>query len=200
MNQNSHIDSMLSIYELCRQGTRVLGPGVRYVIWTQGCPFHCEGCLTPNSRPISAEKQAKISMLAEDILSRPYIEGITISGGEPFLQAAALASLLNIVLTERPELNVITYTGFTIDSLSWPEAQNLIEHLDLIIDGPYIKSLNDDKGLRGSSNQKFHFLTSRLLPWKDEMENGKRKVEYHIYNEIVKAFGVPSTAMIIENN
>lgn len=199
MNHNSYIDSVLSIYELCRQGTRVLGPGVRYVIWTQGCPFHCEGCVTPDSRPISTEKLVKISILAEDIISRPYIEGITISGGEPFLQAAALADLLKIVLTERPELNVITYTGYTFDNLSWPEAQNMIKYLDLIIDGPYIESLNDNKGLRGSANQKMHFLTSRLLPWKDEMENGKRRVEYHVYNEIIKVFGVPSNAMILEN-
>lgn len=142
------------------------------------------------------DKQVYVTALVEDILARPSIEGVTISGGEPFLQAEALANLLDLVLAKRPELTVMSFTGYLKDDLNWPEAQRLLGHLDLLIDGPYVKELNDDLGLRGSSNQQLHFLTPRLLPWKDELEHGKRKVEFHIVQGMVKAFGVPSTEMI----
>ncbi len=196
MIEKRDIDVFLSIYDICSQGSKVLGPGVRYVIWTQGCPFQCEGCATPASRPISKDQQVSISDLAEDVLSRPYIDGLTISGGEPFLQAGTLASLLEIIEEKRPELTVLAFSGYQLEALNWPEAQRLLSHLDLLIDGPYRQDLNDDKGLRGSSNQHFHFLTPRLLSWKDELYNGKRKVEIHLSNSRNKVYGIPSKAML----
>lgn len=199
MEKGKDTSSLLSIYDICRNGTKVLGPGLRYVIWTQGCPFHCAECATPESRPITNDKEVSIATLAKDIQDRPSIKGITISGGEPFLQAAGLANLLTLVLKERPELTVIVYTGYQIDDLTWAESKKLLAHTDLLIDGPYRPELNDNQGLRGSSNQKLHFLTPRLLPWKDELENGKRKVEYHIQSNRIKAFGIPSQKMIINN-
>lgn len=193
MNFTRH---MLCIHDLCQHGSMTLGPGLRYVIWTQGCPFHCEGCISPEARQITYDKQIRVTAMADDIISRPSIEGITISGGEPFLQAEALADLLDIVLAKRPELTVMSFTGYLKEDLSWPEALRLLGYLDLLVDGPYIEELNDNQGLRGSSNQRFHFLTPRLLPWKDELENGNRKVEYHVAQGKVKAFGVPSHEII----
>ena len=197
MEKEKGTSSLLSIYDICRNGTKVLGPGLRYVIWTQGCPFHCEECATPESRPITKDKEVPIITIAQDILAQPGIKGITISGGEPFLQAASLFKLLKMVLKERPELTVIVYTGYQIEDLTWPESVELLAQVDLLIDGPYHPELNDDRGLRGSFNQRLHFLTPRLLPWKYELENGKRKVEYHIQNNRIKAFGIPSRRMII---
>lgn len=199
MMQTEIHTGMLSIYDICRNGTRVLGPDLRYVIWTQGCPFHCAECATPESRPITNNKNISIITIASDILSKPDIKGITISGGEPFLQATSLANLLMLVLKERPELTVIVYTGYKIEDLTWDASRNLLSHTDLLIDGPYLPNFNDNRGLRGSSNQKLHFLTPRLLPWKDELENGKRKVEFHIQNDRIKAFGIPSKRMITNN-
>ncbi len=187
--------SFLSVFDLCAQGTRVLGPGLRYAIWTQGCPFRCEGCATPNSRPFLRDKQVRIEDLGADILSRPYIEGITISGGEPFLQAASLADLLEMVLSKRPDLTVMAFSGFVLESLCWDDATRLLQYLDVLIDGPYVQKLNDDHGLRGSSNQRILFLTPRLLPWKEEMEQCKRKMEFHVVENTIKAFGIPSTEM-----
>ncbi len=186
---------ILSIHNLCRQGTMVLGPGNRYVIWTQGCPFHCEGCITPESRPLTHKNMVSVRDLAEDIISRTNIDGITISGGEPFLQAESLSELLDIVLEKRPELTVLLFTGYKIESLTWLDAQNLLNKIDLLIDGPYISKLDDDKGIRGSSNQRFIYLTERLVSFKEEIERGKRKVEYHLSNGIIIAYGVPSSTM-----
>ena len=183
---------MLSIYDLCREGTNVLGPGKRYVIWTQGCPFHCDGCVTPQSRPVTHDNMLSIVSLAEDIVSRDNINGITISGGEPFLQAGKLAELLELTLSQRPELTVMSYTGYQIEDLRWQEAQRLLTHLDLLIDGPYMSELNDGQGVRGSSNQRFHYLSSRLLPWKEEMEHGKRKLEAHLKGSHAYVYGIPS--------
>ena len=188
-------NGMLSIHNLCRQGTKVLGPGNRYVIWTQGCPFHCEGCITPESRPFTREKIVNVRDLAEDIISHTNIDGITISGGEPFLQAESLYKLLGIVLKKRSELTVISFTGYKIEELTWPDAQKLLKLIDLLIDGPYISKLDDDMGIRGSSNQRFIYLTQRLVPFKEEIEFGKRKVEYHLTNGMVIAYGVPSSTM-----
>lgn len=186
---------MLSIHNLCRQGTTVLGPGNRYVIWTQGCPFHCEGCITPESRPITHEKMVDVKELAEDIISRKNIDGITISGGEPFMQADTLSMLLEIVSEKRPEMTVITYTGYKIEALSWLEAKRLLNRTDLLIDGPYISTLDDDTGIKGSSNQRFLYLTHRLEKFKDEIEHGRRKVEYHLSDVGVTAYGVPSATI-----
>ena len=184
-------DELLSIFDLCQNGSRALGPGLRYVIWTQGCPFRCIGCVTPSSRPIVNEKLVRVDELAADILSRHNIDGITISGGEPFLQAGALANMLDIVLKTQPKLSVITYTGYKLEELTGDNERKLLNHLDLLIDGPYMKDLNDNKGIRGSSNQRLHFLTSRLLPWKEEFQKGARKVEAHLVNEKIKVIGVP---------
>ena len=199
MEKDPDTSSLLSIFDICRTGTKVLGPGLRYGIWTQGCPFRCVGCATPESRPFTNDKEIRTDVLAKDILVRPDIKGITISGGEPFLQALELSNLLSMVLKERPKLTVIVYTGYQIEDLTWDAARGLLSHTDLLIDGPFRPEFNDGLGLRGSSNQKLHFLTPRLLPWKDELESGKRKIEYHIENDGIKALGIPSTRMIINN-
>ncbi len=196
MKEKGNLESgMLSIHNLCRQGTTVLGPGNRYVIWTQGCPFHCDGCITPESRPITHEKMVYVRDLAEDVISCTNINGITVSGGEPFLQAKSLSEFLGIVLDKRPELTVLFYTGYKMEALTWPDAQKLLSMIDLLIDGPYISKLDDDTSIRGSSNQRFIYLTQRLVPFKEEIEQGKRKVEYHLTNGMVIAYGVPSSKM-----
>ena len=161
---------ILNLLDIERHGTRALGPGLRYAIWTQGCPFNCPGCVTPEGRPIVAAKIIDTTTLANDIIGNKNISGITISGGEPFLQAVSIAVLLEKVQLSRPELNVIIFTGF---------------------DGQYIESKNDGVGLRGSSNQRLHFLTDRLLPYKENLQSGKRQVELTLNINSTDAIGIP---------
>ena len=134
-----------------------LGPFQRFGIWVQGCDKHCPGCVSPETQSMSGGYEADISTLASIILEQQDIEGLTISGGEPFLQSEALHELIQLLRNEK-DLGVIMYTGYQlsdiVDSL-------LMQDVDVLIDGEYHEELNDGLSLRGSSNQQIHFLTER---------------------------------------
>lgn len=182
---------VLNLLDIERNGTRSLGPGLRYAIWTQGCPFNCPQCITPEGRPIVPARLIDTVQLADDIIAKRDITGITISGGEPFLQATSVAVLLKTVKAFRPELDVIIFTGFLKENLLSEDAFSVLSMTDLLIDGLYIDELNDGVGLRGSSNQRLHFLTDRLLPFQKELQLGKRQVEININNNNIDAIGIP---------
>jgi anaerobic ribonucleoside-triphosphate reductase activating protein len=186
---NASKDNILNIFDYS-DGSRALGPGLRCIVWVQGCPFNCKNCTSPEGRPIEENLLIDVEKLAEGIIKNVDIQGITISGGEPFMQAAQLAKLIRTV--NRPELNIIVYTGYTLDKLNWQEAKELLSLIDVLIDGQYIEELNDNKGLRGSSNQQIHFLTDRLKPYKEQFENGSRNVEFIVSDTYHKIIGVPN--------
>lgn len=187
------IVSQLHLFDVCREGTHVLGPGCRYVIWTQGCEHRCPGCLTPESWDENSGFSIDTNDLASDIILAPHIDGITISGGEPFLQAGALTEVILSVKTERPELTVIAYSGYTLEQLkSNSKCSSLLDLIDVLIDGPYIQELNDGVGLRGSNNQHIIAFTNRLDPYLDHMGNGERKTQYILDNKgTLTQIGVP---------
>lgn len=183
--------AVINLFAVERTGTRNLGPGLRYAIWLQGCPFNCFNCITPQARPVVAAKIAEVESLAKDIVSNSRIDGLTISGGEPFLQAEALVSLLAMVRECRPELTVLIFTGFNLENLDSPMARKVLEMTDVLIDGKYIDSLNDGIGLRGSSNQRIHFLSDRLTAYEEEMNKGKRSIEVSFHNKVIDIIGIP---------
>lgn len=160
-------------------------------MWTQGCPFDCKGCVTPEGRDIEGGTIVEVSSIVADIVANPSIDGLTISGGEPFLQADSLAELLEGVKSSRPELNVIVFTGFKIENLKSKSAEKVLSMIDLLIDSPYVDSLNDGIGLRGSANQRFHYLTDRLAAHSHELENGKRQVEVTFQSGETDVLGIP---------
>lgn len=183
--------AVINLFAVERTGTRNLGPGLRYAIWLQGCPFNCFNCITPQARPVVAAKIAEVESLAKDIVSNSRIDGLTISGGEPFLQAEALVSLLSMVREYRPELTVLIFTGFNLENLDSPMARKVLEMTDVLIDGKYIDSLNDGIGLRGSSNQRIHFLSDRLTAYEEEMNKGKRSIEVSFHDKVIDIIGIP---------
>ena len=187
--------SKIRIYDICRGGSRALGPGLRYIIWTQGCLFHCANCLSPQSKPLDQGYLMEVDSIADDIISNQNIEGITISGGEPMIQAEPLCQLLDKVKDKRPELTIISFTGFRKENLTAPAQIQLLNIIDLLIDGEYVDELNDGVGLRGSSNQRLHFMSNRLLPFKEELEHGKRVIEFHIQQDKTVAYGIPKRKM-----
>lgn len=125
-----------------------------------------------------------VETLADDICGTADIGGLTISGGEPLLQAEALMELLTLVLRRRPELTVILFTGFRLEQIEESVESTVLSKVDLLIDGEYIDDRNrSDIGLRGSDNQQFHFLTDRLLPEMEEITKGVRRREMHMIDE-----------------
>ena len=119
--------------------------------------------------------------LAQNILAIPDIEGVTISGGEPFLQAAALAELG--ILLQEARLGVILFSGVPYEKLVQshnPYWKRLLAVTDLLIAGPFVKEQACDRALRGSSNQTLHYLSERYTPCQTMLERDSNSVEIQI--------------------
>jgi anaerobic ribonucleoside-triphosphate reductase activating protein len=132
------------------------------------------------------------ALALEIILSEA--EGLTISGGEPFLQAEALMDMITHVRKER-DLGVIVYTGYTLDELTAMQSAhvaNLLNCVDLLIDGAYISELNDGVGLRGSSNQNIVPLTERYAGFLEHFRTSKRNVEVISKRIETRYVGIPT--------
>lgn len=166
-----------------------LGPGVRYALWVQGCPRRCPGCVAPEAQALDGGTELETGALAWEILLSGA-EGLTISGGEPFLQAEALAELIRTVRRKR-DLGVIVYTGYRYEELlADPAARALLEETDLLIDGPYVKELDDGKSLRGSSNQRVIPLTERYRGELSLYGRPERPTEAFVHGAEVHYVGV----------
>ena len=134
------------------------GPGHRFVIFTQGCHMNCEGCNRPENLDPTKGKSVSIDTLFSEIEEvKDNIDGVTFSGGEPFLQAGALASLGRMI-KDKLNLEIITYTGYSIELISNEIQSNNLDWMrlltvtDFIVDGKYEKDKPSDKF--GSDNQR----------------------------------------------
>ncbi len=184
---SSSSTSTLNLAAFC-PSTRALGPGERAALWVQGCPFHCSGCIAPDWLPFKPANLVSPADLARRILASP-VTGLTLSGGEPMLQAQALSDLVALLRAQR-SIDVICFTGFRYEQLQdLPSAALLLAQLDLLIDGPYLGALNDNRGLRGSSNQRFIFLSPRLRGF--DFASAPRKVEVFLSDGQAFLVGVP---------
>lgn len=130
------------------------GPGLRYVIFAQGCPHRCEGCHNPQSHSFDGGTLMSVKSLFNEIKKNPLLSGVTFSGGEPFCQAEAFCELADMVKSIGK--TVMTYTGYTIEELLYRKSHlNLLEKTDILVDGKYIKELRDYQlKFKGSSNQR----------------------------------------------
>lgn len=147
-----------------KQRCQVLGPGVRAVVWFHGCSLQCRGCIA-HEMNTSAHHQALSPMaLAARLANVQGIEGVTLSGGDPFDQhkPALLALLTRVRESGR---SVMCYTGRTLEQLTNAHdgAMNraILANVDILVDGPYVENLNKGELWRGSANQRIHFLTPR---------------------------------------
>lgn len=183
----------LRIAETC-VATRALGPGLRSVAWVQGCPFRCRGCIAPDWIPREGAREVDPGDLAAALLAHPGVTGFTFSGGEPMSQAAGLAQVIAIARRER-DLTLICYTGYRLTELRarapGPGVADLLAQTDVLIDGRYVAARNDDRGLRGSANQRVHFLTRRLEHAEAEFTQGPRRAEIRIRSGSALLVGVP---------
>jgi anaerobic ribonucleoside-triphosphate reductase activating protein len=139
------------------QESFVDGPGLRYVIFTQGCLHQCPRCHNPESWDVNAGKEFSVKQVIRLLKQHKKTKrGVTFSGGEPFLQAAELAETAQAA--RQLGWDVVTYTGFTYEELlrmEDPGVKALLFASDILIDGKYIHALRDVKlQFRGSSNQR----------------------------------------------
>jgi len=133
------------------------GPGVRFVVFAQGCPHQCPGCHNPLTWDLEGGKDATIKEIIRMIKKkRKNIRGITLSGGEPFLQAPEM-----VLLAQKAReigLDVVTYTGYTyeeLQQLDLPGVQELLDASDILVDGPFLIEQRDiSLSFRGSINQR----------------------------------------------
>lgn len=141
----------------------VLGPGARAVIWVQGCPLRCRGCVAAETLPFEGGTAYPVDELADWLAGLPDVEGVTLSGGEPFSQAAALAALLDAVRARSPGFSAMAYSGFRYEALRRgdPDQRALLHRLDLLVDGPYVAKLHGGLRWRGSTNQRIVALSDR---------------------------------------
>lgn len=165
MIQRNAWPDAVDVLHLARRSNRctVLGPGVRAVLWVQGCPLRCPGCVAPETLPFAGGEIVQVSTLAEELIALQGIEGLTFSGGEPMAQAAALTELVHQVRASR-DVSVVCYSGFPLAYLrskGTPAQHELFKRLDILIDGPYLRRRHTDLRWRGSDNQRVHFLSSR---------------------------------------
>jgi len=133
------------------------------VIWVQGCPLRCRGCIAQETLSFEGGDVRMVADLADWLCSLDETEGVTLSGGEPFAQAEALALLLDQVRVARPDFTAMSYSGFTLAALrrGTPAQRALLSRLDLLVDGPYQLARHGNLRWRGSSNQRLIPLTER---------------------------------------
>ena len=134
------------------------GPGLRFTVFCQGCPHHCEGCHNMATHDFSGGYDCEIFKIMDAIDQNPLLDGVTFSGGEPMCQPEAFYNLA--VQVKERGLNIVTYTGFTYEELlqmtekdKW--IKGLLELTDILIDGRFVLEERDlTLQFRGSRNQR----------------------------------------------
>lgn len=141
-----------------------LGPGARAGIWTQGCTIRCAGCLSRDTWEADPRRAVPVNAVLGWLESLPGpVDGVTISGGEPFEQPAALAELLRGIRVWRDTapVDILMYSGRIFSRLSRSaESREILEMCDAVITGPYVDRLNTGSPLKGSANQRVIPLTA----------------------------------------
>lgn len=131
------------------------GPGLRLTVFTQGCPHACLGCHNPQTHDFAGGSDVDTAEILRMIADNPLLDGITLSGGEPFCQSQACAELASAA--HAVGLNVWCYSGYTFEQLLHGRAewQSLLKQLDVLVDGPFILEKRTlECRFRGSTNQR----------------------------------------------
>jgi anaerobic ribonucleoside-triphosphate reductase activating protein len=155
------------------------GPGIRSVVFFQGCPHHCPGCHNPETWAWEAGREILGSDLISLLQLNPLVDGVTFSGGEPFSQASAAVVLGKYL--KSLHLNLWIYTGYMWEYLraatGHPEFQELLAIADVLVDGPYLAQAREPGGIfRGSANQ-------RMINVPASLESGK-VIQWQLFTNV----------------
>ena len=163
---------MLSILRIV-EDTMVDGPGFRTSIYAAGCPNQCPGCHNPQSWDIANGTPMTTEEILPIILADPFAD-VTFSGGDPMYQPEGFTELAKAIKSQSNK-NIWCYTGYTFEHLlNMPAQRELLQYIDVLVDGPFIESLkNESLRFRGSSNQ-------RIIDVKKSLGEGKVVLsQYH---------------------
>ncbi len=137
------------------------GPGIRMTVFTQGCSHGCPGCHNGHLQPFEGGKAMTVQEIMDIAAANPLLDGLTLSGGEPFQQAEGCAALA--LAAKAAGLHLLAYTGYVFEDLlegikdtrAHPGWKELLSSLDLLVDGPFVlKKRNLLLRFRGSENQR----------------------------------------------
>lgn len=153
------------------------GPGLRVVVFVQGCDLGCPDCHNPDSHSPTGGREHTVREVMRKMKkpgpARKMVRGVTLSGGEPFMQAGDCAQIA--LEAKRVGWDVTTFTGYTYEELvarDDPEIHALLDFTDYLIDGPYISEQRDlNLKFRGSANQ-------RIIDMAQTRKNGRVKLYY----------------------
>lgn len=123
------------------------GDGARYVVFLQGCAHGCPGCQNPETWDFDGGYEVEVAEIAADYRSRRLLDGLTLSGGDPFYQQEACLELLD----KLPGVNVWIYTGFEYEEIAETE---LAKRANVLVVGPFVEELRCEGQMYGSSNQR----------------------------------------------
>ena len=158
---------MLRIAGVIRESI-VDGPGLRFVVFTQGCTHNCEGCHNPATHALDGGYEINADRILTEFFKNPLLKGITLSGGEPFLQAGELVPIAKAVKAGKKD--VVIYTGYTLEALramNNDDVNELLSYCDVLVDGPFILAQRDlTLTFKGSRNQ-------RIIDMNETRKQGK---------------------------
>lgn len=146
------------------------GPGIRFVIFCQGCPHHCQGCHNKVTHDFDGGYECETDKLLKAIDENPLLDGVTFSGGEPACQPEGFLTLAKAI--KKRNLHIMMYSGYTFEELQNLAEENealyqLLEYVDILVDGRY-EAIERDLTLsfRGSRNQ-------RIIDMKEAWKRGE---------------------------
>ena len=172
--------------------TKTLGYGNRVSIWTIGCPHRCCHCSNPELWEADVSRDIPIDRLLEYV--SPYLaraDGITITGGEPFLQAEELLKLL-VTVKELIHGDVLVFSGFIYEDLLKDKVSaKCLELIDILIDGKYDENLHTNIGLRGSLNQRIIVLNPAFTERYKDAETYSRQSQIITSDGHIMSIGIP---------
>lgn len=169
-----------------------LGPGKRLGIWTQGCMRFCHGCSNPELQTFDQSKDISVKKIADATSGLQY-DGVTISGGEPFIQSSELKKLVEIFINAGVE-DILIYTGYTIEELidkGNVDIDYILSHIAALVDGPFVETLVDNTPLRGSSNQRVFVFNNKCRNAYEEILHQEKKVDMFCFDDEIHFIGIP---------
>lgn len=180
----------------------VLGPGQRLGIWVQGCSIHCRGCVSQDTWAPDKKREMPVEQLLAwcKEVTQGAVDGVTISGGEPFDQPRALSTLLDGLARWRQaaglDFDVLCYSGYPLATLRKQHAR-VLGKLDAVIAEPYVDSLPATHAWRGSANQKLETLSERgreryAAHLEARTEDTNKRIQMSLDGKRVWYIGIPA--------